>query len=390
MKHAALIVAGGRGQRIGGEIPKQYQMLGGISVLRHCLLTLLENPRLTTVAVVIHPDDRALYDSAILALPNAEKLIPCCFGGPTRQDSVRMGLEALTAWAPHTVMIHDGARPFVRPDDIERLLQALSLSPGAILALPVTDTLKQDMGGGRIGNGPERTGLWRAQTPQAFHFEAILAAHREAQGEALTDDAAVAARAGLAVQTVRGSEENLKITEPEDFARAERIMLHRLGDIRIGQGFDVHAFSTATGRPLKLCGITVPHSSGLAGHSDADVALHALTDAILGAIAAADIGAHFSPADPRWKDVESAGFLAHAAALVAEKGGAIAHLDVTIICEAPKIGPHRLAMRQRIAEICGLTLDRVAVKATTTEKLGFTGRGEGIAAQATATIRLPL
>jgi len=390
MKHAALIVAGGRGHRIGGEIPKQYQMLGGIPVLRHSLLTLLEHPRLTTVAVVIHPEDRALYDSATGALPNAEKLIPCCFGGPTRQDSVRMGLEALAAWVPHTVLIHDAARPFLRSDDIDRLLQGLSQSPGAILAVPVTDTLKQEVGSGRIGDGPERTGIWRAQTPQAFHFEAILAAHREAQGEALTDDAAVAARAGLAVQTVRGSEDNLKVTEPADFARAEKIMLQRLGDIRVGQGFDVHAFSSETGRPLILCGIAVPHSRGLAGHSDADVGLHALTDAILGAIAAADIGAHFSPADPRWKDAASAGFLAHAASLVAERGGAIAHLDVTIVCEAPKIGPHRLAMRQRIAEICGLTLDRVAVKATTTEQLGFTGRGEGIAAQATATVRLPL
>lgn len=262
------------------------------------------------------------------------------------------------------------------------------MAPGAIPALPVVDTLKYAEGD-RLDTGPSRNGLWRAQTPQAFHFAAILAAHRAAAGLDLTDDAAVAGQAGLAVRPVHGSEENFKVTEPGDFDRAERQMRRALGDIRTGQGFDVHAFSDEPGRKLTIAGLVVPHDRGLAGHSDADVALHALTDAILGALGDGDIGQHFPPTDPRWKNADSAAFLRHAMALVTARGGVLAHCDLTIICEAPKIGPHREAMRERIGAICSIARDRVSVKATTTERLGFTGRREGIAAMATATLRLP-
>ncbi len=407
MKHAFLIVAGGRGQRAGGEIPKQYQMLGGLPVLRHALLAALDHAAISIVQVVIHPDDQGLYHSAIQGLSAAEKLADACFGGASRQESVRLGLEALNRQPepPATVLIHDAARPFLKPEAIDRLLQALSISPGAILAVPVVDTLKRGprqgvaaspipnlvTGPNLIAGGADRSGLWRAQTPQAFHFGAILDAHRAASHRTdLTDDAAVAEAAGLAVQLMPGSEENFKLTDAADFARAERQWLQALGDIRIGQGFDVHAFSDEPGRKLMLAGIEVPHGRALAGHSDADVGLHALTDALLGALAEGDIGQHFPPSDAHWKNAASDRFLAHAADLVRRRGGAIAHLDLTFICEAPKIGPHRDAMRTRIAEICGIEIGRVAVKATTTEGLGFTGRREGIAAQALATIRLPL
>lgn len=392
MKHAVLIVAGGRGLRAGGEIPKQYQMLGGVPLLRHAVQACLRHEAIDHVQVVIHSDDQALYHNAIRDLPAAEKLAAACFGGDNRQDSVRQGLEALNRLPepPATVLIHDAARPFLKPDAIDRLLTALSQTPGAILAVPVVDTLKRGTRQGQIQGGADRSDLWRAQTPQAFHFGAILDAHRAAIGLNMTDDAAVAEQAGLAVQLIMGSEENFKVTEAEDFARAERQLLHSLGDIRSGQGYDVHAFGDEPSRPLMLGGIIVPHSRSLAGHSDADVGLHALTDALLGALAEGDIGQHFPPSDVRWKNAASDRFLAHAANLVHERGGVIAHLDLTFICEAPKIGPHRDAMRARIAAICGLDISRVAVKATTTEGLGFTGRREGIAAQALATIRLPM
>jgi 2-C-methyl-D-erythritol 4-phosphate cytidylyltransferase/2-C-methyl-D-erythritol 2,4-cyclodiphosphate synthase len=392
MKHAALIVAGGRGLRAGGGIPKQYQILGGVPLLRHALLACLRHAAIGHVQVVIHSDDQELYHNAIRNLPAAEKLAAACFGGDNRQDSVRLGLEALNSLPqpPATVLIHDAARPFLKPDAIDRLLTVLGQTPGAILAVPVVDTLKRGNGQGQIQGGADRSGLWRAQTPQAFHFSAILDAHRAAAGLNLTDDAAVAEQAGLAVQLVAGGEDNFKVTAAEDFARAERQLMQSLGDIRNGQGYDVHAFGDEPGRPLMLAGIAVPHSRSLAGHSDADVGLHALTDALLGALAEGDIGQHFPPSDARWKGAASDRFLAHAADLVRARGGIIAHLDLTFICEAPKIGPHRDAMRARIAAICSVDIGRVAVKATTTEGLGFTGRREGIAAQAMATIRLPL
>ncbi|HLT79282.1 MAG TPA: bifunctional 2-C-methyl-D-erythritol 4-phosphate cytidylyltransferase/2-C-methyl-D-erythritol 2,4-cyclodiphosphate synthase [Ferrovibrio sp.] len=388
MTNAALIVAAGRGSRAGGAVPKQYQKLGGKPLLRYSLETCLDHPQAGLVAVVIHPEARAAYQAAIAGLESHPKLLPPIPGGPTRQESVRLGLEALTDAAPTHVLIHDAARPFLQQDRIDALLTALADAPGAILAIPVVDTLKQEREG-RLLAGPDRQQLWRAQTPQAFRFADILAAHRQAAGLELTDDAAVAERAGLEVRVVQGSEENFKVTGPEDFRRAEQHLLLALSDIRTGQGFDVHAFSDEPGRRLMLGGIVIPHDRGLAGHSDADVALHALTDAILGALGEGDIGQHFPPSDTRWKNADSAAFLQHAVSLVTGRGGIIAHGDVTIVCEAPKIGPHREAMRTRIAEIAGMDVARISVKATTTEKLGFTGRREGIAAMALATIRLP-
>lgn len=388
MTTVALIVAAGRGTRAGGDIPKQFQILAGKPLLCHSIEACLAHPAIARVAAVIHPDDEGLYRAATANLEKAGKLAPPCFGGATRQDSVRLGLEVLSGMSPAHVLIHDAARPFLRHDRIDALLASLTEAPGAILAVPVVDTLKRDVDG-IAGSGVGRQGLWRAQTPQAFRFQDILAAHRQATGLALTDDAAVAEQAGLQVRLVMGEEENFKVTEPEDFARAERQLLLQRADIRTGQGFDVHAFSDEPGRKLVIGGIQIAHDRGLAGHSDADVALHALTDAILGAIGDGDIGQHFPPSDLQWKNKDSAAFLAHAAGLVHARNGTIGHCDVTIICEAPKIGPHRESMRSRIAAILAITPDRVSVKATTTEGLGFTGRREGIAAMATATIRLP-
>lgn len=392
MTTAALIVAAGRGSRAGGEKPKQYQLLGGKPLLRYSLETLLAHAAVARVAVVIHPDDSAAYAEAVGPLADHPRLAPPCLGGAARQDSVRLGLEALAREQPTHVLIHDAARPFLEHIYIDRLIGQLAHAPGAVLAIPVVDTLKRE-DGGYARSGVERQGLWRVQTPQAFRFADILTAHRQCAGLALTDDAAVAERAGLAVKLVPGAEENFKVTEPQDFARAERLLMQRQmqqpGDIRTGQGFDVHAFSDEPGRKLTIGGLVIPHDRGLAGHSDADVALHALTDAILGALGDGDIGQHFPPSDARWKNADSAAFLKHAVALVTNRGGLLAHCDITIICEAPKIGPHREAMRARISEIAGVALDRVSVKATTTEKLGFTGRREGIAAQAIATVRLP-
>jgi 2-C-methyl-D-erythritol 4-phosphate cytidylyltransferase/2-C-methyl-D-erythritol 2,4-cyclodiphosphate synthase len=373
---AALIVAAGRGTRAGGELPKQYRMLAGQPVLRHTLRAFAGHGGVARVRAVIHPDDRALYERAAEGLG----LLAPVHGGATRQDSVRLDL----------VLIHDGARPLVSSAIIDRTLAALAASAGAIAALPVTDTLKRSrsgaMGGAAIAATVDRNGLWRAQTPQGFRFAEILAAHRTAAGADLPDDAAVAERAGMAVTLVPGAESNLKITAEEDFARAAALLAGML-EVRVGQGFDVHRFGP--GGEVRLCGVGVPHSHGLEGHSDADVGLHALTDAILGALGAGDIGQHFPPSDPRWRGADSAVFLRHAAGLVRAAGGSIAHVDVTLICEAPKVGPHRAAMLARLAELLEIAPGRCSVKATTTEGLGFTGRREGIAAQATATLRLP-
>jgi len=378
----ALVVAAGRGTRVGAAHPKQYLPVAGEPVLRHALRALASHPRINGARAVIHPDDRARYDSAALGID----LLSPVPGGAQRQDSVRLGLESLVEIDPDVVAIHDGARPFVDAALVNRVLDAVEHVPGAIPALPVADTIKR----GRdalIVETVDRSQLWRAQTPQAFRFREILAAHRAARGLDLSDDAAVAERAGLAVSLVMGSEGNLKVTAPDDLARAEAMMLARLGDVRTGQGFDVHPLGP--GDHVWLCGVKVPHERTLIGHSDADVGLHAITDAILGALGAGDIGQHFPPSDSRWRGVASDQFLRHAAKLVAERDGRIAHVDVTLICERPKVSPHRSAMVARIAEILGLAPDRVSVKATTTEKLGFAGREEGIAAQAIATIRLP-
>ncbi|HUH83531.1 MAG TPA: bifunctional 2-C-methyl-D-erythritol 4-phosphate cytidylyltransferase/2-C-methyl-D-erythritol 2,4-cyclodiphosphate synthase [Stellaceae bacterium] len=379
----ALVVAAGRGTRLGGPLPKQYLPLAGRKLLRYSLETLTTHPAIAGVRVVFNPDDNPHYRDATEGLA----LLPPVAGGDARQDSVRLGLESLAEEAPDRVLIHDGARPFLDRGTIDRVLAALDEAPGAVPALALRDTVKRGRAG-RVAETLDRSELWRAQTPQGFHYRPILAAHRAAAGQDLSDDAAVAERAGLAVRLVAGSEENLKVTTAEDLFQAERLLAARQGDIRTGQGFDVHAFGR--GDHVWLCGVKVPHERALVGHSDADVGLHALTDALLGALGAGDIGVHFPPSEERWRGAPSHRFLRHAADLVAAAGGAVAHADVTLICERPKIGPHRDAMVARIAEILGIDRRRVSVKATTTEKLGFTGRGEGIAAQAVATVRLPL
>ncbi len=380
--HAALIVAAGRGHRFGGPMPKQYRTLGGRPLLRYCLAAFARHPDIAAVRTVIHPDDRALYDTAAAGLP---KMLEPVAGGAERQDSVRLGLESLDDRAPETVLIHDAARPFPAQTIIGATLAQLAETQGALVAVPVVDTLKRGAEGRVLGT-VDRTGLWRAQTPQGFRYGAILDAHRAAAGQALTDDAAVAEAAGLSVGLVPGSEDNFKVTTEDDLARAERL-LAAATETRTGMGFDVHAFGP--GDHVWLCGVKVPHEAGLIGHSDADVGLHAITDAILGAIGAGDIGVHFPPSDPQWKGAGSDAFLRHAADMVEARGGWVVHVDLTLICEAPRLRPHHAVMVARVAEILGLAEQRVSIKATTTERLGFTGRGEGIAGQAVATVRLP-
>lgn len=377
----ALVVAAGRGNRFGGDLPKQWLELDGRPLLRHALGLLAAHPDITEVRAVIHPDDRGRYDAASAGL----RLNPPIPGGATRQESVRLGLEALAENPPDVVLIHDGARPFVDPAIIHRVLKALKTAKGAIPALPVHDTLKRGKDGMIVGT-ERRDGLFRAQTPQGFHFAEILEAHRATAGRELTDDAAVLEANGVPVALVEGAEDNVKITTRQDLARAAA-RFDRPGEVRVASGYDVHRFDE--GEFVTLCNIQVPHTHGLEGHSDADAALHALTDALLGCIAAGDIGRHFPPTDPRWKGADSAIFLSYVAELVAAAGGRIQHVDITIICERPKIGPHRAAMVARVAEILQISESRVSVKATTTEGLGFTGRQEGIAAQATATVLMP-
>ena len=378
---AALIVAAGRGERFGGPLRKSYMPLGGAPLLRHSVAAYCAHPEVGAVRVVIHRDDAALYEAAVGGLA----LLAPVPGGATRQQSVRAGLESLVEEAPDRVLIHDGARPFPG-SAIAHVLRGLEEAPGAVAALPLRDTLKSAEGG-RILATVDRTGLWRAQTPQGFRFADILAAHRAAGELEATDDAGVAERAGIPVSLVPGSEHNIKVTTPEDLARAEGILMSHLGDVRCAMGFDVHRFVPGDG--VRLCGVAIPYDRALAGHSDADVALHALTDALLGALGEGDIGLHFPPDDAQWRDADSAVFVRRAAAMVAERGGQIGHIDLTLICEAPQIAPHRSAMVASLAALLGIAESRVSVKATTTERLGFTGRGEGIAAQATATVRLP-
>jgi 2-C-methyl-D-erythritol 4-phosphate cytidylyltransferase/2-C-methyl-D-erythritol 2,4-cyclodiphosphate synthase len=383
MRTVALIVAGGSGRRMGTDLPKQYHALAGVSVLQRALWPFLEHPAIEAVQVVIGADAHARYADCVT---DHAKLRPPVTGGAERQDSVSNGLAALTDIAPDAVLIHDGARPLVSTALIDRVVGALAGGLRAVVpALPVTDALKAG-DGRRVGRAVDRAGLYRVQTPQGFAFQAIMAAHRRHAGGALADDAAVAEADGIEVAMVAGEEDNLKITHGDDLARAARALLG-MSDTRVGNGFDVHRFGP--GDHVMLCGVRVPHGQGLIGHSDADVALHALTDAILGALADGDIGRHFPPTDPRWRGQESGLFLAHAAGLVRARGGRIGHVDVTIVCERPKVGPHREAMRARLAGLLAIPVDRISVKATTTEGLGFTGRAEGIAAQATATLSLP-
>jgi 2-C-methyl-D-erythritol 4-phosphate cytidylyltransferase/2-C-methyl-D-erythritol 2,4-cyclodiphosphate synthase len=370
MTTAAIIVAAGRGSRAGGDLPKQWQMLAGKPVLAHTLEAFAG--RVDRVLAVIHPDDRARAEALHGDLVE---------GGASRDASVRAALEALAGSGVTRVLIHDGARPLVSGAVIARVLAALEHAPGAAPALPVTDALWR--GGRHVEGTQDRSGLWRAQTPQGFRFAPILAAHRAHPGCA-ADDVEVARHAGLDVAIVEGDEDNLKLTFPGDFARAERILKGQRMDIRLGNGFDVHAF--CPGDHVWLCGVRVAHDKALLGHSDADVGMHALTDAIYGALAEGDIGQHFPPSDPQWKGAASAIFLRHAMERVAARGFALSHADVTLICERPKIGPHAGLMRQTLADLMGVAADRVSVKATTSERLGFTGREEGIAALATATL----
>ncbi len=372
--------------RAGTPAPKQYALAGGQPILAQTVGVFLGSPAVDLVAVVIGPEDRPLYDRAVGS--GDPKLTLPVTGGDTRQGSVLNGLRALAAYGPDRVLIHDGVRPFITPNIIARVVQALDRTPGAIAAVALADTLKRADADGRVAETVERTGLWRAQTPQAFRFADILAAHEAAAAAGrndLTDDAAVAEWAGLAVTLVEGSEANRKLTTAEDMAMVQARDAG-LPDVRTGQGFDVHRL--AAGDHVWLCGVKIAHSQALEGHSDADVGLHALTDALLGAIGDGDIGEHFPNTDARWKGAASHLFLADAVRRVRARGGLIGNVDVTLLCEAPKVAPHREAMRRRMAEILEIEVGRVAVKATTTEGLGFTGRREGIAALATATVIL--
>jgi 2-C-methyl-D-erythritol 4-phosphate cytidylyltransferase/2-C-methyl-D-erythritol 2,4-cyclodiphosphate synthase len=381
MRTVALIVAAGRGERFGAGQPKQYAGLAGRPVLRHAIEAFARHPAVDGVAVVIGAGDAEAYADAVAGLD----LLPSVRGGRSRQESVRLGLESLAERGPERVLIHDAARPLVSPALITRVQAGLDRHAAVLPALPVVDSLRRVEGSVVIGEAP-REGLVQAQTPQGFHYQAILAAHRATVGRnGFTDDVAVAAAFGIEVAWAEGERSNMKLTLPGDLAAAEA---HLAAGTRWRNGFglDVHAF--APDRPLVLCGVRVPHELGLAGHSDADVALHAITDAILGTIGAGDIGSHFPPSDPRWRDADSALFLRHAVGLLAEQGGRVENVDLVLVCERPKIGPHRAAMTARLAELFGVAADRVGIKATTSEGLGFTGRGEGILAQAVVSVAM--
>jgi 2-C-methyl-D-erythritol 4-phosphate cytidylyltransferase/2-C-methyl-D-erythritol 2,4-cyclodiphosphate synthase len=382
---AAIVVAAGRGSRVGGAVPKQYRSIAGEPVIRPSLALMAQHAEIAMVQPVIHPDDTELYQAAAAGLD----LLPPVIGGSTRQASVRAGLEALQSQYPDIVLVHDAARPFASTAIVSRAISAVEQTGAAIPTLPVPDTVKKIDAAGRVTATLERSDLRAAQTPQAFRYAAILDAHRRAAAagrDGFSDDAALAEWAGMTVMAFAGEQANVKLTNTEDFARAEA-MSAALADLRTGNGFDVHPF--AAGDHLMLAGVRIPHQRGLSGHSDADVGLHALVDAILGALAEGDIGMHFPPADAQWRGASSDRFLAFAAERVRARGGHIAHLDLTVVCEAPRIAPYRDAMRARIAAIAGIPAERVSVKATTSEKLGFIGRGEGIAAFATASVRLP-
>jgi 2-C-methyl-D-erythritol 4-phosphate cytidylyltransferase / 2-C-methyl-D-erythritol 2,4-cyclodiphosphate synthase len=385
-KVAAVVVAAGRGLRAGGDLPKQYRHVLGEPVIRSSLALFARHDAISFVQPVIHPDDAALFQAASAGLD----LLPPVDGGALRQASVRAGLEALRAHAPDLVLVHDAARPFASPALVTRAIAAACTSPAAVPVIGVADTVKTVDTTGCVTDTIDRARVRLVQTPQAFGFAALLEAHRRAKAagrDDFTDDAALAEWAGVKVGTFEGEAANVKLTTDDDFTRAETARLAALGDVRTGFGFDVHQFGE--GDHVVLGGVRISHRRGLSGHSDADVVLHALVDAILGALADGDIGVHFPPTDPQWRGASSDRFLAFAVERVRARDGRIAHLDVTIVCEAPRIGPHRDAMRARIAEIAGIPIERVGVKATTSEKMGFTGRGEGLAAFANATVRLP-
>ena len=381
-----MIVAAGRGLRAGGDIPKQYRMIGNAPAIRASLAIFSGHDRIAAVQPVINPDDGRLYEAASEGLPVMQPVS----GGATRQASVRAGLRALAPLAPELVLVHDAARPFASPALITRAIAAAARHRAAVPVVPLVDTVKTIDASGTVTGTPDRARLRAVQTPQAFEFDVLVEAHKRAEAagrDDFTDDAALAEWAGLKVTTFDGEDGNVKLTTADDFARLEAAQNAALGDVRTGFGFDVHPFSE--GDYVMLGGVRIAHERSVAGHSDADVVLHALVDAILGALAEGDIGVHFPPHDPQWRGAASDRFLAFAAERVRARGGRIAHLDITVVCEAPRIGPHREAMRARIAEIAAVPVSRVAVKATTSERLGFTGRREGIVAFANATIRLP-
>jgi 2-C-methyl-D-erythritol 4-phosphate cytidylyltransferase/2-C-methyl-D-erythritol 2,4-cyclodiphosphate synthase len=383
---AAVVVAAGRGTRTGLDYPKQYKVMGGSPMVRESLRAFTTHPEVDLVLPVIHPDDTARFAAAAEGLRVAQPVR----GGATRQGSVRAGLEALTGEAPAIVLVHDAARPFASSALISRAIAAATKSGAAVPGMPVTDTVKLVDHEGGVAATLNRAALRTVQTPQAFAYPALLDAHRRAAAQGrddFPDDAALVEWAGFKVTVFEGERGNMKMTTPEDFARIERDA-QTLADIRTGIGYDIHAFESG-GDHVWLGGVKIPHERKLSGHSDADVALHALTDAILGALADGDIGMHFPPSDEKWRGASSDKFLKFAVERVKARGGQVSHLDVAIVAEAPKINPRRDEMRARIAEIAGLSIDRVGVKATTNEKLGALGRAEGIAAYATATIRLP-
>ena len=368
---------------MGGSLPKQYLDLGGRPVLAHSLAAFARHPKVAAVRAVIHPDDRPLYERAADGLD----LLDPVGGGRTRQDSVRRGLESLESCRPDAVCIHDGARPFVTAAEISDSLAALADSAGAVVALPVSDTLKRAQDRRVVVSAAGREGWWRALTPQSFRFRDILAAHRAGAGIGTTDDASLAGLFGHSVTLVDGSPDNVKITTVADLERARQTFNPQLGDVRVGFGFDAHRFGA--GDCVVLCGVRIPHDRALEGHSDADAGFHALADAIFAALAEQDIGAHFPASDPRWKDADSAAFLSFAAGRVRQRGGVLGHLGVVLICESPRIAPVRADMISRIAAVAGIDAGRVSVQGTATEGLAFLGRDEGVAAQATATVRLP-
>jgi 2-C-methyl-D-erythritol 4-phosphate cytidylyltransferase/2-C-methyl-D-erythritol 2,4-cyclodiphosphate synthase len=383
---AAVVVAAGRGLRAGGDLPKQYRQLFGQPVIRASLAVLARHREISVVQPVTHRDDVRNYQQAIEGLD----LLPPIEGGASRQASVRAGLEALAKLGPELVLVHDAARPFVSDVLITRAIVAARASGAAVPVIAVPDTVKMVDPDGAVTGTLDRASLRIAQTPQAFRFPPLLDAHRRATAagrEDFTDDAALAEWAGLKVTTFEGERDNVKLTTDGDFARAEAARLAALSDVRTGFGFDVHQFGA--GDHVMLGGVRISHQRGVSGHSDADVVLHALVDAILGALAEGDIGVHFPPSDPRWRGASSDRFLAFAVERVRARRGRIAHLDVTVVCEMPRIGPHRDAIRARIAEIAGVPIERVGIKATTSEQMGSLGRGEGMAAFANATVRLP-
>lgn len=385
----ALLVAAGKGERMQADLPKPYLHLGDHTLLRHAVRTFLEHPGIDGVRVVIRREHHAHYKKAIEGMT----LFPCVIGGDTRQESVRLGLESLAHRPPQAVLVHDAARPLVSPALISRVLEALERFPAAVPGLPVTDTLKR-VKNGRVSENISREQAYAVQTPQGFHYASLLEAHRALAKEQFTDDAALMEKSGVQVAVIDGDPDNIKITTAKDLDRMTSLLALDT-ETRTGMGYDVHplrphdADTPLSQQHIKLCGVKIPFPQHLEGHSDADVGLHALVDALLGAMGEGDIGMHFPPDDRKWQGADSERFLLHAFELLKNHGGEVVHLDVTLICERPKISDYRQQMVQHIAQVLKLAHDRVSVKATTTEKLGFTGRGEGIAAQAVATIRLP-